>query len=81
MRDLFTFYGIPSPQRKDKTNTNLLEQKIVNSFGSDEFFINKAIGWSLRNYSRTNLVWVINFIIKYRILMNKLSIKEASKYL
>ena len=80
MRDLFTFYGIPSPQRKDKTNTNLLEQKIVNSFGSDEFFINKAIGWSLRNYSRTNLVWVINFIIKYRTLMNKLSIKEASKY-
>ena len=61
--------------------TNLLEQKIVNSFGSDEFFINKAIGWSLRNYSRTNLVWVINFIIKYRTLMNKLSIKEASKYL
>lgn len=42
MRDLFTFYGIPSPQRKDKTNTNLLEQKIVNSFGNDEFFINKA---------------------------------------
>ena len=81
MRDLFTFYGIPSPQRKDKTNTNLLEQKIVNSFGSDEFFINKAIGCSLRNYSRTNLVWVINFIIKYRTLMNKLSIKEASKYL
>ena len=81
MRDLFTLYGIPSPQRKDKTNTNLLEQKIVNSFGSDEFFINKAIGWSLRNYSRTNLVWVINFIIKYRTLMNKLSIKEASKYL
>ena len=81
MRDLFTFYGIPSPQRKDKTNTNLLEQKIVNSFGSDEFFINKAIGWSLRKYSRTNLVWVINFIIKYRTLMNKLSIKEASKYL
>ena len=35
----------------------------------------------LLNYSRTNLVWVINFIIKYRTLMNKLSIKEASKYL
>ena len=81
MRDLFTFYGIPSPSRKDKTKTNVLEQKIVNSFGNDEFFINKAIGWSLRNYSRTNLVWVINFIIKYRTLMNKLSIKEASKYL
>ena len=74
MRDLFTFYGIPSPQRKDKTNTNLLEQKIVNSFGSDEFFINKAIGWSLRNYSRTNLVWVINFIIKYRTLMKLVNI-------
>lgn len=40
--------------RKEKTNTELLERIIVNNFGSDEFFINKAIGWALRDYSKTN---------------------------
>lgn len=33
--------------RKEKTNTKLLEAILVNNFGSNEFFINKAIGWSL----------------------------------
>lgn len=30
--------------RKEKTNTKLLEAILVNNFGSNEFFINKAIG-------------------------------------
>lgn len=67
--------------RKEKTNTDLLEQIIVNNFSSDEFFINKAIGWSLRDYSKTNPNWVRNFINKYKDKMDKLSIKEASKYI
>lgn len=66
---------------KDKTSTELLEQIIVNNLGSDEFFINKAIGWSLRDYSKTNPKWVKEFIIKYQDKMDKLSIKEASKYI
>ena len=67
--------------RKDKTNTELLEKIIVNNFGSDEFFINKAIGWALRDYSKTNPLWVKEFIGKYQDKMNNLSIKEASKYI
>ncbi len=67
--------------RKDKTNTELLEKIIVNNLGSDEFFINKAIGWSLRDYSKTNPQWVRDFIEKYKDKMAKLSIKEASKYI
>ena len=67
--------------RKDKTNTVLLEKIIVNNFGSDEFFINKAIGWSLRDYSKTNPEWVRNFIERYRNRMDKLSIREAGKYI
>ncbi len=66
--------------RKEKTNTQLLEQILVNNFGSSEFFINKAIGWSLRDYSKTNAQWVRNFIEKYGDRMDKLSIREASKY-
>lgn len=67
--------------RKEKTNSELLEKIIVNNFGSNEFFINKAIGWSLREYSKTNRKWVRNFIEKYKDKMSKLSIKEGSKYI
>lgn len=67
--------------RKEKTNTELLEKIIVNNFGSNEFFINKAIGWSLRDYSKTNPKWVKEFVEKYKDKMDKLSIKEASKYI
>jgi len=68
-------------QFKEKTNQNLFEQIIINNFGTDEFFINKAIGWSLREYSKINKKWVKDFIDKYRNRLHKLSIKEASKYL
>ncbi len=67
--------------RKEKTHTELLEKILVNNFGSDEFFINKAIGWTLRDYSKTNPDWVRAFIDKYKDQMDKLSIKEASKYI
>ena len=67
--------------RKEKTNAELLKQIIINNLGSDEFFINKAIGWSLRDYSKTNPKWVKEFISKYKDKMDKLSIKEASKYI
>ena len=67
--------------RKERTNTELLEKILVNNFGSSEFFINKAIGWSLRDYSKTNPDWVRNFVETHKDKMAKLSIREASKYL
>lgn len=66
---------------KEKTNTKLLEKIIYNNLGSNEFFINKAIGWSLRDYSKINPEWVGNFLVKYKEQLSTLSIKEASKYL
>jgi len=66
---------------KEKTDKELLEKIIVMNLGSDEFFINKAIGWSLRDYSKVNSEWVKEFISKYRANMSALSIKEAEKYL
>lgn len=42
---------------------------------SKEFFINKAIGWILREYSRTNPEWVIAFVGKTE--LSPLSKKEA----
>ena len=67
--------------RKEKTNTELLEKILKNNLGQAEFFVNKAIGWALRDYSKTNPEWVKNFIEKNKEKMAKLSIKEASKYL
>jgi 3-methyladenine DNA glycosylase AlkD len=67
--------------RKDKTDTALLEQIIVNNLGQSEFFINKAIGWSLREYSKTNPGWVRSFIERHRDGLSPLSVREGSKYL
>ena len=66
---------------KESTDTDILEKIIVLNLGSNEFFINKAIGWSLRDYSKVNPKWVAMFIKKYGISMAPLSVKEASKYL
>ncbi|MDR1589445.1 MAG: DNA alkylation repair protein, partial [Oscillospiraceae bacterium] len=68
-------------KRKEKTDATLLERVIVNNFGQTEFFVNKAIGWSLREYSKTNPGWVRGFIERHRNAMAPLSIKEASKYI
>ncbi|PAY36704.1 DNA alkylation repair protein [Ligilactobacillus salivarius] len=67
--------------RKDKTDTVLLEKILINNLNNNEFFINKAIGWVLRDYSKTNTDWVKNFIAKYKPGLSTLSIREASKYL
>lgn len=67
--------------RKDKTDTALLEEIITNNFGSKEFFINKAIGWSLRDYSKVNPDWVRDFVITYQEDLAPLSFREASKYI
>ena len=67
--------------RKDKTDTALLERIIIDNFGTKEFFINKAIGWSLREYSKTNPDWVRTFIAKHKDKMSPLSVREGSKRL
>ena len=67
--------------RKEKTDTELLEKILVNNLGQTEFFINKAIGWALRDYSKTNPDWVRNFIKRHQAEMAALSIREGSKYL
>ncbi|PCS00585.1 DNA alkylation repair protein [Lactococcus fujiensis] len=70
---------------KDKTNTRLLSSVIkANLAGSkfaDEFFINKSIGWALRDYSKSNPEWVREFLMENEKEMSKLSIREAAKYI
>lgn len=47
---------------KDKTDEALLFSTIQQLKHIDEFFIQKAIGWALREYSKTNPDSVTNFI-------------------
>lgn len=68
-------------QRKEKTNTELLAKILMNNFNQTEFFINKAIGWALRAYSKTDPEWVRAFIAQHQSEMAPLSIREGSKYL
>lgn len=67
--------------RKENTDEQLLEKILINNLNHKEFFVNKAIGWALRDYSKTNPQWVRNFIEVHKENMASLSIREASKYL
>jgi DNA alkylation repair protein len=67
--------------RKKNTDEQLLEKILINNLNHKEFFVNKAIGWALRDYSKTDPQWVRNFIEVHKENMASLSIREASKYL
>jgi len=47
---------------KEDLNTELLSAIIQYIPPTKEFFINKAIGWILREYAKTDREWVINFV-------------------
>ena len=66
---------------KEKVDKQILERILVGNLGDSEFFINKAIGWALRDYSKYNPEWVREFIKKNKDNMASLSIREASKYI
>lgn len=60
---------------KKELDTELLTVAIHSLLGSKEFFINKAIGWALREYSKVNPQWVEDFCSKTK--LEKLSLKEG----
>jgi len=64
---------------KDKTDTELLAGYINKVSAHKDFFIRKAIGWVLRDYSKKNPEWVRSFVKKYP--LSGLSYREATKYL
>jgi 3-methyladenine DNA glycosylase AlkD len=62
---------------KEKTNFDLLKLICVKHKTSTEFFIQKAIGWALREYAKTNPEAVKDFVSISN--LKKLSEKEALK--
>lgn len=66
---------------KERMDRALLQQILSNNLNQTEFFINKAIGWALRDYSKTNPAWVKDFIQANQAQLSTLTIREGSKYL
>lgn len=64
---------------KENTDTEFLKKAILENSQTSEFFINKAIGWGLREYSKTNKEWVRDFIENNK--LSNLSVSEGSKYI
>lgn len=65
---------------KSETDVNLLTQAIEYDLTTEEFFIQKAIGWALRQYARNDAQWVKAFIQAHPDL-SKLAVREALKHL
>lgn len=63
---------------KKETDFELLCELIKENLGSDEFFINKAIGWALRQYAWTSPAPVKKFV-KATKELHPLSRREALK--
>jgi len=64
---------------KEDTDFGLLSDIIRENLGSNEFFINKAIGWALRQYSRIGPRAVRTFV--RQTALHPLSAREALKWL
>lgn len=64
---------------KENTDIRLLERNIRKLEGSDEFFVQKAIGWALRSYARTDPGFVREFVARNN--LKPLSRREALKHL
>lgn len=63
---------------KQNTDTQLLAKYILHCKKSNEFFIQKAIGWALREYAKTNSNWVTQFTESNE--LPALSKREALKH-
>jgi 3-methyladenine DNA glycosylase AlkD len=66
-------------KHKDHTDFRLLEKTILKLAHEKEFFIRKAIGWVLREYSKTNPAWVLSFVQSHPEKLSVLSQREALK--
>ena len=66
---------------KDETDKEKLFSYCEKNLHEKDFFIRKAIGWALREYSKTDPKAVEKFIKLHESRLSNLSIREGSKYL
>ena len=63
------------------TDTDRLFGYCTRQAGHKDFFIRKAIGWSLRHYARTDPTAVARYVSDNRDRLSPLSVREAIKHL
>lgn len=68
-------------KHKRDTDKALLDDACTANLTDREFFIRKAIGWSLREYARTDPDWVRSYVSRHRTELSALSYREATKHL
>jgi len=66
---------------KEKTNQRQLFRYCLRRAHEEEFFIRKAIGWALRDYSYTAPEAVRSFLLNHRDRLSGLSFREGAKQL
>lgn len=67
--------------RKQNTDTEMLGRFCLARAHETDFFMRKAIGWSLRQHAHTDPVWVRRFLKANGERLSPLSLREASKHL
>ncbi len=68
-------------RHKGETDAAQLFEHCLKCASEREFFIRKAIGWALREYSKTDSRAVKTFLLKHRALLSPLSFREGAKRL
>ena len=63
------------------TDVDLLRYAIEGSIADPDFFARKAIGWALREYSKTDEAWVRGYVGANAGRLSPLSAREALKWL
>lgn len=66
---------------KDKTSSRHLFNYCLKLAPEKEFFIRKAIGWALREYSKSRPELVRKFLLQHQEKLSPLSFKEGAKHL
>lgn len=65
---------------KEETDVDLLAKTCENCLYMREFFVNKGMGWILRDYAKTDQTWVEEFLKSHEKGISNLTWKEASKH-
>ncbi|WP_260365424.1 DNA alkylation repair protein [Pediococcus ethanolidurans] len=64
---------------KENTDTKLLTAAILLNRTTDKFFIQKTLGWALRQCSKTNPGSTVEFLNTHQ--SSNLAVRETSKYI
>jgi 3-methyladenine DNA glycosylase AlkD len=66
---------------REETDLALLAETIEPNLDDRDFFVRKAIGWALREHTKTDAGWVLAYLAENRARLSSLSYREARKWL